>query len=150
MMSDKWKYTGETVCRGSFALGTACGYCRKCKEQIAEHTATKAVEYVRADYIEELEERLEKEMQDLDAADRRAKRLQARIEELEAACWRMQAERDRAIEWRDSDKSRADTAEVKLETAIIEGVRIATTVPVEQVPDAIKTTLAELTGGKDE
>lgn len=45
--------------------------------------------------------------------------------------------------------NRADKAEVKLETAIIEGVRIATTVPVEQVPDAIKAKLAELTGRGD-
>lgn len=37
-----------------------------------------------------------------------------RIEELEAACWRMQEERDRAIGWRDSDKDRADKAEAKL------------------------------------
>ena len=41
-----------------------------------------------------------------------------RIEELEAACWRMQEERDRAIGWRDSDKDRADKAEAKLAQAV--------------------------------
>ena len=34
-----------------------------------------------------------------------------RIEELEAECWRMQEERDRAIWWRDSDQARAEAAE---------------------------------------
>lgn len=73
-----------------------------------------------------------------------------RIEELEAACWRMQEERNRAVEWRDSDKNRAEKAEAQLEKAIIEGMMIAATVPIDQVPEAIKSTIAELTGGKDE
>lgn len=41
-----------------------------------------------------------------------------RIEQLEAACWRMQQERDRAIGWRDSDQSRAEAAEEKLAKAV--------------------------------
>ena len=69
-----------------------------------------------------------------------------RIEELEAACWRMQEEHNRALEWRDSDKNRAEKAEAQLENAIIEGMRIAATVPIDQVPEAIKSTLAELKG----
>ena len=44
--------------------------------------------------------------------------LQARIEELEAACWRMQEDRDRAIGWRDHNWTRADTAEAKLAKAV--------------------------------
>ena len=77
-----------------------------------------------------------------------------RIEELEAACWRMKEERDRAIGWRDSDKDRADAAEAKLaklETAAqkalghITGYGEASTARIE-----LRTTLAELTGGKDE
>lgn len=44
-------------------------------------------------------------------------RAEARIEELEAACWRMKEERARAIAWRDSDMDRADEAEAKLELA---------------------------------
>ena len=39
--------------------------------------------------------------------------LSARVVELEAECWRMQEERDRAIGWRDSDKARAAIAELK-------------------------------------
>ena len=38
----------------------------------------------------------------------------ARVEQLEAACWRMQEQRDRAVGWRDSDQLRGDTAEAKL------------------------------------
>jgi hypothetical protein len=39
----------------------------------------------------------------------------ARIRELEAQCFRLTEERDRAIEWRDHDKTRAETAEAALE-----------------------------------
>jgi len=42
----------------------------------------------------------------------------ARVEQLEAACWRMQEQRDRAVGWRDSDQLRADTAEAKLAKAV--------------------------------
>jgi chromosome segregation ATPase len=37
--------------------------------------------------------------------------LSARVAELEAECWRMQEERNRAIGWRDSDQARAEAAE---------------------------------------
>lgn len=43
--------------------------------------------------------------------------LQARIDELKAACWRMMEDRDRAIGWRDHNWTRADTAEAKLAKA---------------------------------
>lgn len=41
-----------------------------------------------------------------------------RIKALEAKCLRMQEERDRAIEWRDHDKNRAEVAEAKLSKAV--------------------------------
>ncbi|CAB4166654.1 hypothetical protein UFOVP847_43 [uncultured Caudovirales phage] len=53
----------------------------------------------------------------VDPAAIREAALQARIEELEAACWRMQEDRDRAIGWRDHNWTRADTAEAKLAKA---------------------------------
>jgi hypothetical protein len=37
----------------------------------------------------------------------------ARIRELEAQCFRLTEERDRAIEWRDHDKTRAEAAEAE-------------------------------------
>ena len=45
-----------------------------------------------------------------------------RIAELEAECWRMKEERDRAIGWRDSDQARAEAAEAKLAKAM-DGLR---------------------------
>ena len=41
-----------------------------------------------------------------------------RIGELEAACWRMKEDRDRAISWRDHDTTRAKVAEAKLAKAV--------------------------------
>lgn len=41
----------------------------------------------------------------------RAFAAEARVAELEAECWRMQEERDRAIGWRDSDQARAEAAD---------------------------------------
>lgn len=41
-----------------------------------------------------------------------------RIGELEAACWRMKEDRDRAISWRDHDTTRAEAAEAKLAKAL--------------------------------
>ena len=80
-----------------------------------------------------------------------------RIEELEAACWRMKEERDRAIGWRDSDKDRADAAEAKLAKAVdvIDWALICWddhnkhgyTMQGDWVSDT-RTTLAELTGDK--
>lgn len=76
--------------------------------------------------------------------------MMARIDELEAACWRMQEERDRAIAWRDSDKDRADRAEVSLEKAV-EALEEIIEMPTRRYQRKIaRRTLAELTGGKDD
>lgn len=76
--------------------------------------------------------------------------MMARIDELEAACWRMQEERDRAIGWRDSDKDRADRAEARLEKAV-EGMNVAKGFyQVTHIHAALDAALAELTGGKDD
>jgi hypothetical protein len=42
-------------------------------------------------------------------------RAAARIRELEARCYRMMEERDRALEWRDHDKTRAEAAEAEVD-----------------------------------
>lgn len=36
--------SADVVCRGSFALGTACGHCSKCRDQIAAYSAMKRVD----------------------------------------------------------------------------------------------------------
>ena len=79
-----------------------------------------------------------------------------RIEELEAACWRMQEERDRAIAWRDSDKDRADKAEAKLAKAVealerigsgeFSGRVLASMPPQDAAESFAKIVLAELKG----
>lgn len=91
--------------------------------------------------------------------------MMARIDELEAACWRMQEERDRAIGWRDSDKDRADRAEARLALMLQGAAKYTAEVEVEAViriaaslfPGGydnnhalLCAALAELKGGKDD
>jgi hypothetical protein len=73
-----------------------------------------------------------------------------RIEQLEAACWRMKEDRDRAIGWRDHDTTRAETAETKLAKAMEAIKEVQATVASSKVPIAglirhqCKVALAEL------
>lgn len=81
--------------------------------------------------------------------------MMARIEELEAACWRMKEERDRAIAWRDSDKGRADKAEAKLEKAVLALEKLARLGNGDRYGNSdgnmiARATLAELKGQEDE
>ena len=41
-MDDPWR--NGAICRGIFALGTACGHCKKCREQIAQREAQQRVD----------------------------------------------------------------------------------------------------------
>jgi hypothetical protein len=63
----------------------------------------------------------------------------ARIRELEARCCRLTEDRDRAIEWRDHDKTRAETAEAevaRLRDALTgAGVHIENLLSVMATPD---------------
>jgi hypothetical protein len=75
-----------------------------------------------------------------------------RIEELEAACWRMKEDRDRAIGWSDHDTTRAQTAETKLAKAVeaikeIKAIVASSKVPIAgQIRHQCKVALAELEG----
>lgn len=88
-------------------------------------------------------------MSDLNPYEEGLERARARIEELEAACWRMQGERDRAIGWRDSDKDRADRAEESLAKAV-EALEEIIEMPTRRYQRKIaRRTLAELKGTEE-
>ena len=95
------------------------------------------------------------------AAERDA--LQARVAELEAECWRMKEDRERAIGWRDSDQARADAADQRaeeLEAKLAKAEALLVDAMVQLESGKIKTRrnraylidqfLAELTGKTDE
>ena len=66
------------------------------------------------------------------------------MQALEAENERLRDERDRAIEWRDHDKDRADAAENRLADAIKAGMKIATFTPIEEVTEAVYAALVDL------
>jgi hypothetical protein len=74
-----------------------------------------------------------------------------RIGELEAACWRMKEDRDRAISWRDHDTTRAEAAEAKL-TKAMGSLRLISQMhgyTSRQLSDLARAALAELEGGEE-
>ena len=89
--------------------------------------------------------------------------LSARVAELEAECWRMKEDRERAIGWRDSDQARADAADQRaeeLEAKLAKAEALLVDAMVQLESGKIKTRrnraylidqfLAELTGKTDE
>ena len=118
----------EVTCRGSFALGTACGKCSRCRREIESYNAMKAVR---------------------DKLNTPSSAL-SRIEELEAKLDWVLVERDETFALM---LDRAQTAEAKLAKAVewAEKVReYAISWDDKYLAERSNEILAELTGGKDE
>ena len=118
----------EVTCRGSFALGTACGKCSRCRREIESYNAMKAVR---------------------DKLNTPSSAL-SRIEELEAKLDWVLVERDETFALM---LDRAQTAEAKLAKAVefISNLKqYAVAIDDRHLHGKTVATLAELTGGEDE